>query len=253
MKALILAAGRGTRLASLTNGRPKILMPVCGVPMLERLLAGLERGGIIDVAINTHHLAEQVSAHVERIADRFPELNIRLFHEPELLGTGGAIVNLGDYRDQSPLLVWNGDVLADCSAHALFVLHFDTEALATLVVKEREDASQLLIDGEGTLCGIDSPARGGRRTVREPEGELRSVGFCGISILAPEICARFDKPGAFDLLDALLDVVADGGTIGTLDLRRGFWGTSGSPEELSQLEKELNGRPETLVRFTPER
>jgi NDP-sugar pyrophosphorylase family protein len=249
---MILAAGRGTRLRPLTETTPKILVPVAGVPMLERLLTWLASGGVTKLALNTHHLAAAVAAHVERLRPRFPGLAVHLFHEPELLGTGGALINIRAFWDGEPLLVWNGDALADCEPAALAAARRASGAWATLAVHNRPgERSRLLVDESGRVVGIDSPARGGRRLLADPRGELRAVAFTGISLLMPELLERIARPGAFDLIEALLEMIGQGGVVGTLDLGERFWGTSGSPELLARLETDLAARPPLLARFTP--
>ncbi|MEE8434768.1 MAG: nucleotidyltransferase family protein [bacterium] len=266
MKAFILAAGKGARLAPLTDALPKILVPVLGVPMLERLRCWLLGHGVTALALNTHHLAQAVGGHLENSPGRAPA--IRIFHEPELLGTGGALVNAASFWGSDPLLVWNGDILCDLDPRHLLEAHRSHGAkgggppLATLAVQERPGDSHLLVDLDGTVCGLDSARRGVRRLARrlgnQPAAEPRPMGFNGISILAPELLHRLphglSRHGAFDIIDALLDVIAGGaetGTVGTFDVGSAFYGTTGTPEKLATLERELSTRPDLLASWTP--
>jgi len=257
MKAFILAAGLGTRLRPLTEHTPKVLVPVAGVPMLERILAGLFRAGLREIGLNTHHLPEAVTAHMERLRRRFPALALAAFHEPTLLGTGGALVNAAEFWDDAPLLVWNGDVIADVHPAALEDALRQASGgeggnvLAVLAVQERAESSHLLVDEAGRIVGIDAAARGGRRLVARPAGEPRALAFTGISLLAPAVRGRIARPGAFDLIDALLEVIAQGGRVLAQDIGAAFWGTHGSPREREALERRLAARPEWLARFTP--
>ncbi len=241
MKAMILAAGLGTRLRPVTDTLPKILVRVGGVPTIDRLLDHLARNSIAQVAINTHHLARQVGRYVEELALRLPQLTVRVFHEPQLLGTGGALVNIREFWDE-PLLVWNGDVLADVDARALLKAHQASGALATLLVQDRRETSYLLVDEEGWLRGVDSPRRGGRRVVADPVGDLRPLAFTGVSLLSPELLPRIERPPPFDLIDALLAVIAGGGAVAAHDHGDGFWGTTGTMAELRELEAALEIR-----------
>lgn len=256
MKAFILAAGRGARLAPLTDAVPKILAPVLGVPMLERLRCWLLGHGVTALALNTHHLAEAVVGHLEHSggAAHAP----RIFHEPSLLGTGGALVHAAAFWGGDPLLVWNGDILCDLDPRHLLQAHRSHGGiggggppLATLAVRERQGDSHLLVDRDGTVCGIDSARRGIRRLAKTPAAEPRKMAFTGISILAPELPRRLPRQGAFDIIDALLDAIADGGTVATLDVGPAFYGTTGSPEKLAKLERGLSARPELLAAWTP--
>lgn len=261
MKAFILAAGHGTRLRPLTDSVPKILVPVSGIPMLDRLLAGLSHyglrhHGLQEIALNTHHLAGTVEAHLDRLRPRYPGLTLTAIHEPELLGTGGALVNVRTFWNDTPLLVWNGDVIADLDPLELAATQAAPSqvagsALATLAVQDRAEPSKLLVDGAGRIVGIDSPARGGWRVLTAAKGVVRALAFTGISLLAPELLPRIERPGAFDLIDALLDVIAAGGDIRAHDIGARYWGTHGSVREKEQLEQALAQRHELLARFTP--
>lgn len=251
MNAMVLAAGLGTRLRPLTDHLPKALVPVLGVPMLSRLAAGLARGGVGALAINTHHLADQVQAHLSRPGALPPGLAVRVFHEPELLGTGGALVNAREFWGNQPLLVWNGDILADLSLAALALAHRQGGVLATLVVSERPSTSRLLVDGSGLLCGIDSPRRGTHRVVRTPQGAARPLAFHGVSLLGAALLPMLPPQGAFDLIDALLAAVERGGRIGVMDAGSALWGSTGSPVELAALEQALREQPDVLAHWTP--
>jgi NDP-sugar pyrophosphorylase family protein len=258
---MILAAGRGTRLRPLGADVPKVLVPVRGVPMLERLRAYLARHGCTALALNTHHLADAVRTHLAGAAARAPRgaalPEPRLFHEPVLLGTGGALVNVAPFWGAAPLLVWNGDILAQVDPRALLAAHeaaLDAAGqppLATLVVQARPSDSHLLLDGAGLLCGLDSARRGRRRVLGTPRGPLRALGFDGISLLAPALRDSLPAGGTFDLIDALLEAVARGGRVATYDAADAFYGTTGSPEQLAELEAALAARPDVLADWTP--
>ncbi len=283
MKAFLLAAGLGTRLKPLTDTIPKALVPVRGVPMLERLAAALVRGGVTEFALNTHHL----SAPVERcLAARqgrgcfaaLPHLPVRLYHEPALLGTGGALLHAAEFWGDGPLLVWNADILADLDPPALLAAltgaqpatrpaalreaqradpppAHAAEPLALLAVSDRPASSRLLFDADGVLCGIDSPRRNDHRVLRPPRGALAAKAFHGVSVLGARLkaaLARRHAPGsAFDLIDALLEAVEEGELACAYDAGASFWGSTGTPAELERLERELGARPELLARWTP--
>lgn len=252
MKAMILAAGLGKRLHPISRGIPKILVPVLGVPMLERLAAWLGSRGVEALAINTHHHAEMVESHVNAMAEMRPGLPpIRLYREEFLLGTGGGVANIADFGREGPLLVWNGDILADLDPNAMLEAQLASGAEGTLAVQHRPSDSLLLADEQGNLCGIDSPRRGVTRRFRQPEGEMRSVAFQGVSLLSPALRAKIVRDAPFDLIDALLDAAADGARIKTFDMEEGFWGTTGSKERLAALETALRERLDLLEQYTP--
>ncbi|MFI5400736.1 MAG: NDP-sugar synthase [SAR324 cluster bacterium] len=261
MKAFVLAAGLGTRLQPITGTLPKALVPVCGVPMLDRLAAALARGGVCALALNTHHLAEATERHlharggVGRFAG-LPDLPVRLFHEPRLLGTGGALLNVASFWGEAPLLVWNADILADLDPAELLAAHrAQPDALATLAVSRRPASSVLSFDSAGSLCGSSSRLGKDGRTVRDGSGAMERLAFHGVSVLGPGLRAAMMRShpagGAFDLIDALLDAVAAGGRVRAYDAGERFWGSTGSPQELDALERGLAGRPDLLARWSP--
>lgn len=130
MKAVLLAAGRGTRLAPITNSVPKILAPLGGRPLLEHQLRYLERNGVTGVAVNVHHHAGQVIDFLDA-SDR--SLEVRVSHEPELLGTAGALLPLREYLTE-PFLVLYGDVVTTEPLEPLLEAHGRRGAVATLCV-----------------------------------------------------------------------------------------------------------------------
>jgi NDP-sugar pyrophosphorylase family protein len=251
VKALILAAGLGTRLRPLTDSVPKVLVPVLGVPILDRILAFLESSGLTEVAVNTHHLAAAVESHAAALRRRF-RVRIETFHEPQILGTGGAIPHLGAFWADEPLLVWNGDVLADVDLAALVSSHAASGAAATLILHDRPaERSCLLVDDGDRVVGIDSAARGGRRVLESPQGHPRPLAFTGISLLSPHLRPWLRRPAPFDLIDAVLDAIAAGESVRCSDLGSALWGTTGTREEWADLESALSARPDSLSRFTP--
>ncbi|MCH7479463.1 MAG: NTP transferase domain-containing protein [SAR324 cluster bacterium] len=253
MRAMILGAGRGERLRPLTDSLPKILVPVLGVPMLDRLVAFLGRAGITELALNTFHLGDLVTRHVRALAATTPAAPpITLFPEKTLLGTGGGLRNAASFWGEEPLLVWNGDILAELDPAALLKAHQGSGAVATLVMQARATDSRLLVDSDGSVIGLDSERRGERRLLREPAGVPQGMAFHGISLLAPGLRKWMGREGPFDLIDVLLEAAAAGPGVQTLDAGQSFWGTTGSPEQLAALEQGLAARPDLLARWTPE-
>ena len=250
---MILGAGLGTRLRPITDHTPKILVPVLGTPMLGRLMAYLARHGVRDIAMNIHHLPAQVEAFTTRLADPFDEAPPlappTLFHEPILLGTGGGIANVATFRGEESLLVWNGDILADLPPQRLDEHQTTQGAVGTLAVQDRSGSSKLIVDEDGWLCGIDSPRRGVHRMVRSPVGRTHPMAFQGISLLSDQLLKAMPQEGTFDLIDALLTVVERGLAVNTFDMENDFWGSSGTPEQLEQLEAGLRARPKLLAQW----
>src|SRR5262245_2864602 len=139
-RAMILAAGLGTRLRPLTTELPKPLVPVGDRPVLAHIAEHLARAGILEAALNTHHLAEAFGP------SRLGSLPLRLtvIHEPVILGTGGGIANAARVLGEGDVIVWNGDILAELDVAALLLAHRTSAALATMAVAPCSS-------GEGTV------------------------------------------------------------------------------------------------------
>ncbi len=176
MKAMVLAAGLGTRLRPLTDILPKPLLPVAGRPLLEWNLLLLKRHGITEVIINLHHLGEQI---VRALGDG-ARLGLRLAysHEPTLQGTGGGIKQAAPFLKDGAFLVLNGDTLSDCDLTALIATHRASGALATLAVRDDPEAATwgpVALDAQGRILQIN-----GKPPLAEPRAALPACMFAGI-------------------------------------------------------------------------
>jgi NDP-sugar pyrophosphorylase family protein len=152
MKAMVLAAGQGTRLHPLTERTPKALVPVAGRPMIDYSLLLLKRYGIRDIIINLHHLGDQIESYLgdgKRLG-----LQITYSEEPELLDTGGGLLKAKPFLQDGTFIVINTDVLIDLSLDELIAFHEEKEAAATLVLRPDPLADQygsMEIDGDGRI------------------------------------------------------------------------------------------------------
>ena len=238
---MIFAAGLGTRLRPLTNTIPKALVPVAGVPMLERVARRLVDAGADRIVINAHHHAEQVARFVEE-RNGFG-VDCRLSIEVgEPLETGGGLLRayqLGYFRGDRPILVHNADVLTDFPIDALLADHDANGALATLAVMDRDKSRALLFDDEG-LCG--AVGRDGTVTMARPaRGEIRHLGYCGVHALAPELLSRITETGVFSIVWTWLRLVREGAAIRAHRVDGSRWIDIGSPEKLAEANAALTG------------
>jgi NDP-sugar pyrophosphorylase family protein len=176
VRAVLLAAGRGTRLAEAVGGLPKILAPLAGRPLLKYQLDYLYRHGVTELAINTHHQADEVEAAVS--ASETP-IAVHISRESELLGTAGALVPLRSFLSE-PFVVLYGDVLTDVDLRELHQIHCQSEAVATLVVHQRHDVTAkgvCAVDASGRITDfIEKAARPGPGTVN-----------AGVHVLDPSV------------------------------------------------------------------
>ncbi len=242
MKAMVFAAGLGTRLRPLTDSRPKALVEVGGRTMLAIVLERLRCFGIREVIVNAHHFAGQIAAYLS--AHNFG-MRIEISIERDLLDTGGGLKNAawffldGDGAGQ-PFLVHNVDVVSAIDLGSLARCHADSGALATLAVQDRQTSRYLLFDEENLLCGRRAALDGADELVR-PVRNLRPLGFCGIHLISPRIFAAMPEQGAFSIIDAYLHLAAAGHKIAAFPAGGAYWRDLGRPENVAQAARDLAG------------
>ncbi|HKF49825.1 MAG TPA: nucleotidyltransferase family protein [Terracidiphilus sp.] len=242
MKAMILAAGLGTRLRPLTNDRPKALVEVAGQTMLERALLRLRHFGISEVIVNVHHYAEQVEQFLAN-RDNFG-MRIEISREEELLDTGGGLKKAAWFFLEPgpdfgrPFLVHNVDVLSNIDIARMARFHEGHDALATVAVKDRETSRYLLFDQEGRLCGRRSGTDGEPELVR-PAPAAHAVAFSGIHVLSPRIFSRLTEGGAFSIISAYLRLAAEGEQILAFHADEYHWRDLGRPEHVESAAQDI--------------
>jgi NDP-sugar pyrophosphorylase family protein len=208
MKALILAAGLGTRLQPLTDTIPKALVKVDGMTLLEHALRHVSDHGISDVIVNMHHFPDQIINFLGEHGNL--GLNIAVSDESDkLLETGGGIKKAGWFLDGSdPFLVRNVDIISDLDLTGMISFHRQTGALATLAVRHRETSRYLLFDDQMQLSGWENRKTGETKISRFNAG-LAGWAFSGIHVISPEIFPLLTETGPFSITDAYLRLAAD--------------------------------------------
>jgi aminoglycoside/choline kinase family phosphotransferase/dTDP-glucose pyrophosphorylase len=221
MKALVLAAGFGTRLAPYTDHLPKALFPVGGTPLLGHMIAALKAAGCATIAVNTHHLEDRIRAY---LAENDFGLPVHLSHEPEILGTGGAIRRLADFWDSDPFLVVNADIFTDINLAEVYRSHCGQSAPVTLVMHDYEDFNQVWVDRCGRVAGFerfgDSP----------PSDRHRKLAFTGIHVLDAGIVGRIPEGKFCNIISIYRELLAEGRTIHAHVVRHHYWQDVGTPE-----------------------
>ena len=210
MKAMIFAAGLGSRLKPLTDTMPKALVPVAGRPMLEHVILKLKASGFTEIVINIHHFGEQILDFL-KMNDSFG-LTIYISDERALLlDTGGGVKKARSFfeNNNEPFLVHNVDILSDIDLKELYNYHLQNGGVATLLVSRRKTSRYLLFDTENRLCGW----------INKDTGQVKPEGFCydessyqeyafsGIHVLSPEIFQWMDSlgwNGKFSIMDFYL-------------------------------------------------
>ena len=210
MKAMIFAAGLGTRLRPLTDSMPKALVPVGGIPMLQRVIVKLKAAGISGFVVNVHHFARQIEDFLAKNGDFGVSVEIsRELERP--LETGGGIRKAEPYLGGGRFLVHNVDMLSDLDVRG-FIAADRPSSLATLLVTDSEDADRyLLFDDSMRLAGWTNVRTG---EVRSPYPDFdpsrcRRLSFCGIHIVSPEVFPLMQAwPEKFSIIDFYLSVAA---------------------------------------------
>jgi NDP-sugar pyrophosphorylase family protein len=236
MKAMILAAGIGSRLRPLTDGIPKALLDVGGVPMIERVIRRLESAGVTEFVVNLFHLGDRI---IEFLASKGSfGLRIEFTRETELLDTGGGLKNAAWFFDDGrPFFLHNVDVLSDIDLEGLLRFHHTAGALATLAVQTRRGLRQLLFDRGGRLCGRESA--GGVEWAREPLKEFERLAFAGIHVIDPAIFPRMTETGVFPITRPYLRLAGEGERIVAYRADGSYWQDIGSPEKLEAARKRM--------------
>ena len=206
MKAMIFAAGLGTRLGSFTQNTPKALVEVAGKPVLAYVVERLKRAGVTIIIINLHHFADKVKAYVAAENDFGIEIHFS-DETAQLLDTGGGLLRARWFFDDGqPFVVHNVDVLSNVDIRAMLQHHVASQALATLFVQNRKSTRYLLFDKSMQLRGRHDTRN--NEITRTDDGRqlLHPLAFNGIHIIDPAIFDLFAQSGAFSIIKTYLSL-----------------------------------------------
>lgn len=202
MKAMIFAAGLGTRLQPLTNHKPKALVEINGIALLEIAIKRLRNYGFTEVIINIHHYGEQI-LHFLEINNNF-DIQIAVSDERELLlETGGALKKARHLFDEQPILVCNADVLTNMDLKVFYDEHCQSDALATLAVRKRETSRYLQFDDENILSGWRNVKTGEVKVARNI-AQANDWAFSGIHVISPGLFDYMPQEEKFSIIDVYL-------------------------------------------------
>lgn len=208
MKAMILAAGLGTRLQPITNSVPKALVMIDGKPLLQHALEHVMHHGMRDVVVNVHHFAGQIIDFLQANDDFGLQIAIS-YESDQLLETGGGVKNAAwFFNDGEPFLVRNVDVLSDLDLKKMALFHAKEKPLATLAVRDRETSRYFLFDEANTLCGWENRKTGEQKTSRDVD-KNHPLAFSGIQILQPEVFPLMTESGKFSMTDVYIRLATD--------------------------------------------
>jgi NDP-sugar pyrophosphorylase family protein len=242
MKAMILAAGLGTRLRPLTNDRPKALVEIDGHTLLEITLRRLRSLGIRDVIVNVHHFADLLIDYL-KANDNFG-MHVEISREETLLDTGGGLKRAGhffrnwDGNKDEPFLLHNVDVLSTIDVHSMMQFHNEHGALATLAMQERVTSRYLLFDEQARLCG----RKAGRDGVPEfvhTAAHTEALAFTGVHVVSPRFLSMLDEEEAFPIVSAYLRLAGKGERILAFRADEYYWRDLGRPGSIAQAARDL--------------
>jgi NDP-sugar pyrophosphorylase family protein len=251
MKAMILAAGLGTRLRPLTDHRPKALVEINGRTLLELTLSRLRSFGVREVIINVHHFADMIVEYL-KTNDNFG-MRIVVSREEMLLDTGGGLKNAASFLladsggPEEPIIVHNVDVLSTIDLARMVQFHAANRALATLAVQDRKTSRYLLFDDRFQLLG--------RRAGDDQKPEqvqlsavpsslvgsqnVHALAFSGIHVISPRLLVLMIEDGAFSIITAYLRLAAQGEKILAFGADEYYWSDLGRRDDIAQAARDL--------------
>jgi NDP-sugar pyrophosphorylase family protein len=241
MKAMILAAGLGTRLRPLTDDRPKALVEIDGRTLLEITLSRLRSFGVSEVIINVHYFADMIIEYL-KANDNFG-MRIEVSRENVLLDTGGGLKKaayffLQDSRHpEEPFIVHNVDVLSTIDLGRMVEFHTENQALATLAVQDRKTSRYLLFDDQHQLCGRQS--FGNQPELVRGCQQTLALAFSGIHVVSPRLLAMMTEDGPFSTITSYLRLAAQGEKIQAFCADQYYWRDLGTPENVAQAAQDL--------------
>jgi len=241
MKAMILAAGLGTRLRPLTDDRPKALVEIAGRTLLEITLARLRAFGISDAIINVHHFADMIIDYL-KTNDNFG-MRIAISREEVLLDTGGGLKKAAyffgdDSRGrEDPFILHNVDVISTIDLRRMVQFHTENQALATLAVQDRETSRYLLFNKAGELCGRRSA--GEKTELLRSAEQVQALAFSGIHVISPRLFALMSEEGAFSIITSYLRLAARGEKILSFRADEYYWRDLGKLDNVEQAAEDM--------------
>ena len=233
-KALIFAAGKGTRLKPFTDSHPKALALVNDVPLLERNIKYLQSFGITEFVINVHHFGEQIVEFLEK--NNYFGAKIDISDEKdELLETGGGLLFAQKYlENEENFLIMNADILTDLNIHELVKFHETHLPLATLAVSDRNSSRKLFFNSEMVLKGWMNK-NSGETKMAKFNNNFKELAFSGIHCINSSIFDKIKRRGKFSIMEEYLDLMFDNEILGFQHEARLI--DVGRPESVIEAEK----------------
>jgi len=238
MKAMIMAAGKGTRLGKITESIPKVLVDIHGKSLLQMAVETCTRYGFDDIIVNVHYLADMVEEEIKRLNKSGFRITVS-DERDQLLENGGGLFKARDFFDKNPFLLYNADIVSDLNLSTFYKYHNKNNGLATLAVRNREGNRFLLVNSEGVLRGWCNIATGEKIITGYGSEKLSEIAFSSMQIIDPEI---FDymKDGIYTIVSLYLQL-ASSHKIVTYRFDDGYWFNVGTPENLEDVRAFFGG------------
>jgi NDP-sugar pyrophosphorylase family protein len=242
MKAMVLAAGLGTRLRPLTDDRPKALVELGGRTLLEITLARLRSFGIREVIINVHHFAEMVLVYLK--AHENFGMRIEVSREDDLLDTGGGLKKAGHFfleepaHPDEPFILHNVDVISTIDLGRMAHFHTANQALATLAVQDRKTSRYLLFDEQLKLCGRRAGRDGAPELIRTTT-QMQALAFAGVHVISPRLIPKLIEDGPFSVVNSYLRLAGQGEKVIGFRADEYYWRDLGRLEDLQQAARDM--------------
>lgn len=243
MKAMIFAAGLGTRLRPLTGSMPKALVPVGGVPMLQRVIMNLKGAGCTHIIVNVHHFPDMIIDFLAAHENFGIEIAIS-DERGKLLDTGGGIAKAASWLDgNEPFIVHNADILTDLDLRELYNAHCNSHSDATLLVSSRKTSRYLLFDNDMKMNGWINDSTGEIKPTGTNAANFKKYAFNGIHVISPSALhelTSFRKEGeAFSIMDFYINTCRHLNFNGFLPDAQYAWFDIGKPASLTAAEAHL--------------
>jgi len=226
MKAMILAAGFGTRLLPFTLRRPKPLFPILNKPLLHLAINWIKHAGALEIVVNAHHLGQQINKALQN------ETNIILQKEKKILGTGGGLRLALDHFGQDPVLVVNGDIYHSIDYRTVYRSHCEAKADVSLVLHDCPRFNDVVVDDTLRITGFN---KSGIRSVKQE----RILAFTGIHVINPEVLQIIPQGTTSCIIDCYRELLRQGGAIRAHLATDHFWTDIGTPADYLQLHADL--------------
>ncbi|MCB9023826.1 MAG: nucleotidyltransferase family protein [Lentimicrobiaceae bacterium] len=236
MKAMILAAGLGTRMRPLTDNLPKALLPIGKYTLLEFAILKLKHAGFDQIIINVHHFPHLITSYLAEHKNFGCQIEIS-DESSRLLETGGGIKKAAwFFKDEKAVLIYNVDIVGDLDLQLLYKYHNESNNIATLVLRRRQTTRYLLFNNQMQLRAWQNVATGEQRIALQTSETLQAFAFSGIHMINPALVDFMQQEEAFSIIDTYLKIAGKLNVGGYVD-ESPLWADAGKPRSLEDASK----------------